>query len=369
MEPSIKLTRRGEQFNIKNIPGKFEEESLYKLTFSYVLAKDTDKSIVSTSFIGNSNEPFVQEYLSLTCPSGTCKTYISTREFEGPMHLMLWNGFPEANSEIEVTNIKLELMPDLQEKEQVGQTIKINNIDNKVSIIILTRNQLNIIKQCYESIIANTTFSDYEIIVLDNSDNEETTKWAKDKNIKYYKKTINSFSKGNNWLAEKATGSFLCFLNDDTIPQSGWLQRLVEAYTDNVGITGSALYFPDKSIQSCGISFNYKTGYVNLIQRNGKRIRKKHPHSVWAVAANAMLIKKQLFSELNNFDEEYCWNFEDIDLCMKVRHLAKRDIVVVPESSVIHLENTSMNKMDKIRYYSLWQHNRNYFLEKWFYGL
>ena len=115
---------------------------------------------------------------------------------------------------------------------------------------------------CINSILKKSTYSNYEIIILDNrSENQETLNWLKnlsqkDNRIKVYKADMEfNWSKLNNFGISKANGEVYIFLNNDTLVISpDWLERLSEnALRENIGVVGALLLYEDKTIQHAGV--------------------------------------------------------------------------------------------------------------------
>lgn len=99
----------------------------------------------------------------------------------------------------------------------------------KVSIIIPSKDNYDILKQCLTSIRKETKYQNYEIIVVDNGSAEEThakyTKMCKELDCKYHYASMEfNFSKMCNIGAHLADGQFLLFLNDDirVEERNGW---------------------------------------------------------------------------------------------------------------------------------------------------
>jgi GT2 family glycosyltransferase len=128
------------------------------------------------------------------------------------------------------------------------------------SIIIVTRNSLDQTRKCVESIRRHTP-EHHEIIFVDNGSTAETVQWLQKlvRENGHYKlienKTNLGFAKGCNQGAHVASGNYLLFLNNDTEPQAGWLEPLVNVLErdPSVAAVGSRLLFPDGTIQHAGV--------------------------------------------------------------------------------------------------------------------
>lgn len=145
-----------------------------------------------------------------------------------------------------------------------------------------------------------------------------------------------TFAQNCNKGADKATGDILIFLNDDTIPQPGWLKPLIAPIPERAGITGAQLFYPDGCIQHSGVYFDAPDNI--LTAHNMTWESKSGPRD--AVTGACMAIHVGLFHALKGFDEGYVNGYEDIDLCLRAK---KQGVVIryVAESRIIHLESQS----------------------------
>ena len=107
----------------------------------------------------------------------------------------------------------------------------IDNINDYpgTSIIILSYNNLNYTKQCIESIRKYTSNENYEIIVIDNNSNEETTNWLKlQYDIKLQLNTTNNGFPGgcNDGIKFANPMNDILLLNNDIVVTKNWLTNL-----------------------------------------------------------------------------------------------------------------------------------------------
>lgn len=129
-----------------------------------------------------------------------------------------------------------------------------------ISIIIPTKDNVKLLKECIESIETLSSYKNYEIIIVDNgSRKEETKKYLKSLKHKvlYYDKPFN-FSSINNFAVTNARGEHIIFLNDDTsVISQNWMEHMLEhSAKPTVGAVGALLFYPnDTSIhQTCFVS-------------------------------------------------------------------------------------------------------------------
>jgi hypothetical protein len=157
------------------------------------------------------------------------------------------------------------------------------------------------------------------------------------------------FAQASNDGAAAAKTEYLAFLNNDTIPLTGWLDELV-AVADaepKVGVAGSKLLFPNDTIQHAGV--------VVCQDGNPRHIYAGFPadhpavdkaRSFQAVTAASMLVRRDLFERAGRFDPAFHNSLEDTDLCMRVGELGY-EIRYCPRSVLYHLESVSRGRNSK----------------------
>jgi GT2 family glycosyltransferase len=242
--------------------------------------------------------------------------------------------------------------------------IQYQHIDKpKVSIIIPTKDRLDLLQPCIESLFEKTAYRNFEVIVVDNQSEGQATK--------DYLKVIQqqhgaqicvidypepyNYSAINNFAARQAKGDYLLLLNNDTvIIQDQWLERMLNhGQREEVGIVGARLVFPNQTIQHAGVilgmgSFGVADHpHISLRMTDpGYMNRAQVVQNFSAVTAACMLIRKSVYFEVGGLDEKnFKVLFNDVDLCLKVRELGYK-IVWTPYATVIHHGSSSI-KADK----------------------
>ena len=239
-----------------------------------------------------------------------------------------------------------------------------------VSIIILNWNGLAVLGPCLKALDENTT-GDYEIIVLDNGSREQGVEDIVRTNsrARLIRQPHNlGFAKGNNLAAREARGENLVFLNNDTLPQPGWLPPLLETFKryPGCGLVGPRIVDADGSMLHAGSYFVPAVReYVSAYRGYPADIAElRVPRECEVYIACAIMLERALFERLGGFDEYYFQGYEDFDLCLKIREqgLAVR---YCPDSTVVHFENTSMRRLDAKTKKESRLRNAAYFMGKW----
>ena len=213
------------------------------------------------------------------------------------------------------------------------------------SIIIPVWNNLALTTQCLTALSEVTQGVSYEVIVVDNHSTDETPAFLAGLggDVKIITNDENlGFAKACNQGAQAAKGEYLVFLNNDTIPQAGWLSALVDEVKthSDVAVVGSKLLYEDKTVQHAGVAFSreFLMPYHMYpgVPADAPFVSRRR--ELQCVTAACMLIRRQVFAQVGGFDEGYRNGFEDVDLCLKVREKNWK-IVYQPHSTVIHLES------------------------------
>jgi GT2 family glycosyltransferase len=160
--------------------------------------------------------------------------------------------------------------------------------------------------------------------------------------ILQYSSTFN-YSAISNFAATKATGDYLCFLNNDTeVISSNWLSSMVEhASSSSAGLVGAVLSYPNKSIQHMGIALGY-TGIAGHPNRGESKDQcvPENCFQVSAVTFACAVISRSKFWELGALDEKFPSGFNDVDISIRSSNHNYQNVVCV-RAQLIHQESQS----------------------------
>lgn len=221
---------------------------------------------------------------------------------------------------------RVEPVSDMEQSRVIYDVV--NN--PKVSIIIPSKDNYPILKVCIESLVKNSTYKNYEIILVDNGSNKENKERYQElcdaHGVQYiYQEMRFNFSKMCNIGAKVSEGEYLVFLNDDIeILQADWIERMVgHASLSHVGAVGAKLLYPNSDfIQHIGVVM-YKDGPAHAISKYSdaevySRGRNKIEYNWLAVTAACLVIKAEKFHQVNGFNENIKVAFNDVDFCLKL---------------------------------------------------
>ena len=220
------------------------------------------------------------------------------------------------------------------------------NFENStlVSIIIPTKDNRKILNRCIQSIQKYTSYKNFEIIIIDNNSTDPRTKsyyQSLSCMVLDYKDSFN-FSKMNNYAVKHAKGDFLLFLNDDTkVLEPDWLQEMIGVCSQNdVGAVGAKLVYSDNTIQHAGIVI-LETGagfhpFQQLLQDSNRYFNFINVmRDCSAVTGACLMTKKEIFTKVNGFDDDFDLYYGDADLCLRIIDSGYH-VVYTPFAKLLH---------------------------------
>lgn len=225
----------------------------------------------------------------------------------------------------------------------------------KISILIPNKDHIQDLKRCVSSILEESTYDNYEIIIIENNSTSPETfayyeelKQHKEIRVEVYEGEFN-YSRINNFGAKKADGEYLMLLNNDTeVITINWMEEmLMFAQRQDVGAVGAKLYYGDNTIQHAGIVIGlgaHRTaGHTHYrVDKNnfGYMGRLFYAQDVSAVTGACLLVRKSLYEELGGLDEGFAVALNDVDFCLQLR---KRGLlnIFTPFAELYHYESAS----------------------------
>lgn len=220
------------------------------------------------------------------------------------------------------------------------------NFDKKVSIIILTRDKVNLLDDCIKS-IERSKYKNFEIIIIDHKSNDESKEYLSKLPYKIirYEDDYN-FSHMNNIGASQASGEVLCFLNNDTkVISEDWMEVLGSfAIREDVGAVGPKLLFKNKTIQHAGIKINSvmnSSSHILTYEQDNSISRELNfISSPQAVTGACVFVESKKFLSIGGFDETYKTIWQDIDLCFALEKRGFKTLFI-PYVKLYHFESST----------------------------
>jgi GT2 family glycosyltransferase len=247
-----------------------------------------------------------------------------------------------------------------------------------VSIIIATKDKVELLQACLDTLLQRTSYSPYELIIVDNGSVESRTlQYLNHLQADFRVRVLPyphpyNYSAINNHAAGHARGSYLCLLNNDTEVVAGaWLTEMMRyAVRPEIGAVGAKLLYADGTIQHAGvvIGIGDAAGHAhrNLPADDVGYFRQTHiPHYVSAVTGACLLVDKQKFFAAGGLDEKTLpIAFNDVDLCLKLQRAGWRNIYV-PHAVLIHHESKSRQKDHEPSQIGRYQRELKVFQKRW----
>ncbi len=228
-----------------------------------------------------------------------------------------------------------------------------------VSLLIPTRDRVEILKPCVDTLLAVTDYPNYEVIIIDNGSTCADTLAYMDTIVRDARVRVLSFdapfnySAINNFGARHAKGSVIGLVNNDIEPiNPTWLSEMVaHACRPEIGCVGAKLYYPNDTVQHGGVIL----GLGGVAGHAHRFFPRTHPgyqnrlclvQNLSAVTAACLLVRREIFDEVEGLNErELTVAYNDVDFCLKVRERGYRNLWT-PFAELYHHESISRGADD-----------------------
>lgn len=238
------------------------------------------------------------------------------------------------------------------------------------SIVIPVYNHAAHTLACLRALATHPPAAPCEILVIDDGSSDDTAAWmAAIDGLRHHRRAHNGgFIAACNDGLRLARGQYVVLLNNDTVPQPGWLDALLDTFAQvpEAGLVGAQLLYPDGRLQeSGGIVFDDGSCWSYGRFESAEDPRYASLRDADYCSGAALAIPRALFEQLGGLDARYApAYYEDTDLAFKVRAAGRR-VLVQPGSRVVHDEGTS-NGTDTGSGIKAWQvRNQQVFADAW----
>lgn len=231
-----------------------------------------------------------------------------------------------------------------------------------IDIIIPTRDRLDLLRQCIESVEATSTYENYDIIILDNDSKEPATL---DYLASSRYRVVScpgpfNYARIVNRGVAHSSADFVVTLNNDTLVITpDWLERMVSlASLPDIGMVGVCLINQHARHEHDGIVIAPYPQHL--------RVDSNYPHhdpfvdatrDVAAVTGAVQMVLRQHWESLGGMDEQFRVVMNDVDLCLRSQ-LEGRYVVFTPAVELYHHASSSRGDLDPLD-------DRNRFVRRW----
>ena len=238
------------------------------------------------------------------------------------------------------------------------------------SIVIPVFNQFAHTLHCLLALAEHPPAAACEIIVVDDGSTDATGELLPQvAGLRYHRRAANGgFIAACNDGAALARGDVVVFLNNDTVPQPGWLDALLRTFDEHprTGLAGAQLLYPDGRLQEAG-GVVFADGSAWNFGKFGSREDPRYAYVRDAdyCSGAAIAIPKELFDALGGFDARYApAYYEDTDLAFAVRAAGYR-VLYQPDARVVHVEGATAGSDTATGIKACQVRNQAVFAEKW----
>ena len=228
----------------------------------------------------------------------------------------------------------------------------------RVSLVVPTRDKVELLRMCIDSIFERTSYPDFEVVVVDNQSSEpEALAYLLELDhhdrvrVLRYDAPFN-YSAINNWGVGQCDGAVIGLVNNDIeVISNDWLEEMVsQALRPEVGAVGAMLYYPNDTIQHAGVvlgvhgvAAHLYAGMPRGYPGHGGRARVAQQLS--AVTGACLVVRRSVFERVGGLDESLQVAFNDIDFCLRLQEAGYRNIWT-PFAELYHHESASRGSED-----------------------
>jgi GT2 family glycosyltransferase len=241
----------------------------------------------------------------------------------------------------------------------------------RATIVVVTYFNLEYTKRCLDSVLANTVYPSFEVIVVDNGSTDGTPEYLTDMEARHpeIRVILNErnlgFAHANNQGLSAAAGERLVLLNNDTVVPNGWLPKLIRHLDDPaLGLVVSVTNFSGNESR---IPVPYGND-LGAMEDFAARYTREHEGQLFDIKVAAMYcvaLRRDTYEKVGPLDDRFGMGmFEDDDYSHRMR-LAGYRVVCAEDAFVHHYGQASFKKLSPSEYQAIWDRNQRYYEQKW----
>ena len=217
-----------------------------------------------------------------------------------------------------------------------------------VSLIIVNWNGKKYLAECLDA-LRNQETRPHSIILVDNASSDRSVEivQAGYPDIEIIRLDENlGFAAGNNIALKRVSTEFVALLNNDAVPDSLWLTKLLDAFKKHpeAGFAASKMlfYHTREWIDRTGDVYT-RAGTALMRGRGEPSDAYNEREYVFGACAGAALYRTEMLRNIGLFDESFFLLYEDVDLSFRAQ-LRGYKCIYVPEAVVYHVGSGSIGE-------------------------
>jgi GT2 family glycosyltransferase len=224
-----------------------------------------------------------------------------------------------------------------------------------VTVIIVNWNGKRLLQECLES-LANQTYRDFSIVVVDNGSVDGSVEWLKQKFLNVHVISLDKnygFCLANNIALKEVRSEYAALLNNDAMPQKDWLDRLVAALEKNpaAGFAASRFLYHDRPDIIDRAGDGYTRAGVAILRGRGESARHYHRTEwIFGACGGASIYRMRMLKEIGYFDPDFFLIHEDVDLSFRAQ-LRGYQCLYVHDAVVLHHASSSIGHDSPVSVY------------------
>lgn len=228
----------------------------------------------------------------------------------------------------------------------------------QITIIVPTRDRVDLLQRCVESILRLTTYPNYRIVVIDNQSVEPATRdylaslaGQSRLQVRKHDQPFN-FSRINNEAVGSCCSELVCLLNNDIeVISPDWLEEMAShAMRPHIGAVGAMLYYPNDTIQHAGVVVGVHGvaahPYCGMPRGYpGQMARARLVQNMSAVTAACLMVRREVYQQIGGLDDALQVAFNDVDFCLRLQAAGYTNLWT-PFAELYHHESASRGHED-----------------------